>query len=199
MATTQPHTCSVFATSLAMHRGRSFQLRTNTSFVELHGPWHASNAVNNLHSRTFSMHTTTFSLAKLLAVALFLTACHTERTVTQDMAKSFEGVTIDRSSGEVVSSVTSFRAKWTPVGKCLVLVPDTTAPAYITQSKTQYNNTDSSYTYNSVNSKNVVQVNHKSGVTHQAVRPHNWLSTIGFSIVATFLIIFWLRRVKKRI
>lgn len=144
------------------------------------------------------MHIITFSLAKQLAVALFLTACHTQRTVTQDTAKRIEGVTVDRSCGEVVSSVTSFQAKWTPVGKCLVLVPDTTAPAYITQSKTQYKDSDTSYTYNSVHSSNVVNVNHKSGVTLQAVRPHNWLITTGLVLAATFLVIFWLRRVKKK-
>lgn len=144
------------------------------------------------------MLTTTFSLAKLLAVALFLTACHTKRTVIQDTATRFEGVTVDRSCGEIVSSVMSFQAKWTPIGNCLVLVPDTAAPAYITQSKTQYKDSDSSYTYNSVNSKNVVQVNHKSGVTLKAVRPHNWLIKLGFVLAATFLVIFWLHRVKKK-
>lgn len=145
------------------------------------------------------MLTTPFSLAKLLAVALFLAACHTERTVTQDTAKSLEGVTVGKYNGEIISSVTSFRAKWTPVGKFLILVPDTTAPAFITQRKTQYNNTDSLNTYNSVKSKNVVEVNHKSGVTLQAVRPHNWLIKICLVLAATFLVIFWLRRVKKRI
>lgn len=88
------------------------------------------------------MLTTTFSLAKLLAVALFLTACHTKRTVTQDTATRLDGITVDSSCGEAESSVMSFQAKWTPVGNLLVLVPDTSAPAFITNKTYNFNRSD---------------------------------------------------------
>lgn len=73
---------------------------------------------------------------------MFLTACSSKRTVTQDTAKSFEGVTIGQYNGNIVSSVTSFKAKWTPVGNLMVLVPDTSAPAFITNKTYNFNSSD---------------------------------------------------------
>lgn len=125
-----------------MRQGRSSPVIINTNFVNSPGRWLALNAAPNYLSLTSIVLTLPYNTFVFVAVFMFLTACGSKRTVTQDSATLLEGITVDRSCGEAESSVMSFQAKWTPVGNLLVLVPDTSAPAFITNKTYNFNRSD---------------------------------------------------------
>lgn len=125
-----------------MRQGRSSLVIINTNFVDSPGQWLAWNAAPNFLSLTSIVLTLPYNTFVFVAVFMFLTACGSKRTVTQDSATLLDGITVDRSCGEAESSVMSFQAKWTPIGNLLVLVPDTSAPAFITNKTYNFNRSD---------------------------------------------------------
>ena len=114
------------------------------------------------------MHTRPFSTLLILLASFVWGSCHTTRSAQMESETDVSGITVSHHNGSTVCNQLSFKAKIHPIDGRFVILPDTSAPAYVQLTKNTYADTDTTTNDSQVSNK-VLSFNEvKTGVSNES-------------------------------